>query len=155
MLLLIHTRTSSLQWRHNGRDDVSNHQPRYCLLNRLFRRKSKKTSKLRVTGLCAGNSPVTGEFLTQMASYAKIVSIWWRHHDHIISSTAAPRFIRRNRPVDSNVTVGDDHTFRCRTEAEPLAEIQWMINGEPVDREGKWRFYRRHILSRFLQRKLL
>ena len=26
-------------------------------------RKSKKTSKLRVTGLCVGNSPVTGEFL--------------------------------------------------------------------------------------------
>ena len=48
----------SLQWRHNGRDSVSNHQPHDCLLNRLFRRRSKKTSKLRVTGLCAGNSPV-------------------------------------------------------------------------------------------------
>ena len=40
-----------LQWRHNGRDSVSNHQPHDCLLNRLFRRRSKKTSKLRVTGL--------------------------------------------------------------------------------------------------------
>ena len=47
----------SLQWRHNGRDSVSNHQPRDCLLSRLFRRRSKKTSKLCVTGLCAGNSP--------------------------------------------------------------------------------------------------
>ena len=47
---------SSLQWRHNGRDSVSNHQPHDCLLNRLFRRRSKKTSKLRVTGLCV-NSP--------------------------------------------------------------------------------------------------
>ena len=36
-------------------DSVSNHQP-------LFRRRSKKTSKLRVTGLCEGNSPGTGEF---------------------------------------------------------------------------------------------
>ena len=36
-----------------------NHQPRDCVLNRLFRRRSKKTSKLRVTGLCAGNSPAT------------------------------------------------------------------------------------------------
>ena len=36
---------------------VSNHQPHGCLLNRLFRRRSKKTSKLRVTGLCVGNSP--------------------------------------------------------------------------------------------------
>ena len=46
----------SLHWRHNGYDSVSNHQPHDCLLNRLFRRRSKKTSKLRVTGLCAGNS---------------------------------------------------------------------------------------------------
>ena len=71
----------TLQWRHNEHDSVSNHQPHDCLLNRLFRRRSKKTSKLRVTGLCAGNSPGTGEFPAQMASYAKNVSIWWRHHD--------------------------------------------------------------------------
>ena len=38
-----------------------------------------KTSKLRVTGLCAGNSPVTGEFPAQMASNAENVPIWWRH----------------------------------------------------------------------------
>ena len=37
---------------------VSNHQPHDCLLNRLFTRRSKKTSKLRVTGLCERNSPV-------------------------------------------------------------------------------------------------
>ena len=70
----------SLQWRHNGRDNVSNHQPHDCLLNSLFRRRSKKTSKLRVTGLYVGNSPGTGEFPTQMASNAENVSIWWRHH---------------------------------------------------------------------------
>ena len=56
-----HTKNYSLQipfrWRHNGCDSVSNHQPRECLLRRLIRRTSKKTSKLRVTGLCAGNSP--------------------------------------------------------------------------------------------------
>ena len=46
----------SLQWHHNDHDSVSNHQPHGCLLNRLFGRRSKKTSKLRVTGLCAGNS---------------------------------------------------------------------------------------------------
>ena len=77
----------SLQWRYNGRDGVSNHQPHDCLLNRLFRRRSKKTSKLRVTGLCAGNSTVTGEFPAQMASNGENVSIWWRHHvDEITSS---------------------------------------------------------------------
>ena len=72
------TNKQTLQWRHNGRDNVSNHQPHDCLLNRLFRRRSKKTSKLRVTGLCAAG---TGEFPAQMASYAENVSIWWRHHE--------------------------------------------------------------------------
>ena len=47
----------SLRWRQNGRNSVSNHQPHDCLFNRLFRRRSRKTSKLRVTGLCVGNSP--------------------------------------------------------------------------------------------------
>ena len=73
--------TTTLQWRHNGRDSVSNHQPYDCLFNGLFKRRSKKTSKLRVTGLCAGNSPETGEFSAQMASNAENVSIWWCHHE--------------------------------------------------------------------------
>ena len=68
------------RWRHNGHDSVSNHLPHDCLPNRLFRRRSKKTSKLRVTVLCVGNSPGTGEFPAQMASNAENVSIWWRHH---------------------------------------------------------------------------
>ena len=75
--------TLTLRWRHNERDSVSNHQPHDCLLNRLFTRRSKKTSKLRVTGLCAGNSPETGEFPAQRASNAENGSIWWRHHDLI------------------------------------------------------------------------
>ena len=47
----------TLHWRHNDHDGVSNHQPHGCLLIRLFRRRSKKASKLRVTGLGVGNSP--------------------------------------------------------------------------------------------------
>ena len=70
----------SLHWRHNRHDSVSNHQPHDCLLHRLFRRRSTKISKLRVTGICAGNLPETGEFPTQRASNAENVSIWWRHH---------------------------------------------------------------------------
>ena len=66
----------TLRWPHNERDGVSNHQPHDCLLNRLFRRSSKKTSKLRVTGLCGGNSPVTGEFPTQRTSNEENASIW-------------------------------------------------------------------------------
>ena len=46
-----------LHWRHNDHDGVSNPQPHGCLLNRLFGPDHKKTSKLCVTGLCAGKSP--------------------------------------------------------------------------------------------------
>ena len=77
--LLSYISIFTLLWRRNGRDGVSNHQPHDCLLNRLFRRR-EKTSKLRVTGLCEGNSPATGEFPAQRASNAENVSIWWRHH---------------------------------------------------------------------------
>ena len=78
---MVRCQAITLQWRHNEHDSVSNHQPHDCLFNRLFGRRSKKISKLRVTGLCAGNSPGTGEFPAQRASNAENVSIWWRHHD--------------------------------------------------------------------------
>ena len=70
----------SLQWPHNGRDSVLNHQPHDCLLNGLFRRRSKKhessASLAFVQGIHRGpvNSPA------QMASYAENVSIWWRQY---------------------------------------------------------------------------
>ena len=71
-----------LQWRHNGRVGVSNHRRLDCLLNRLFLRRSKKTSKFRVTGLCEGNPPVTGGYPSQRTNNAESVSIWWRHHEN-------------------------------------------------------------------------
>ena len=51
---------------------------------------SKKTSKLRDTGLCVGNSPVTSEFPAQMASNAENVSIWWRHHETLNEIFCSP-----------------------------------------------------------------
>ena len=72
--------SSSLLWRRNGRDGVSNYQPHHCLLKRSFRCRSEKTPKLHVTGLCAENSPVTSELPAQMVSNAENVSIWWRHN---------------------------------------------------------------------------
>ena len=93
---LVKVWTFPLIWRHNGHDSISNHQPQDCLFKRLFRCRSKKTSKLRVTGVCAGNSPGTGEFPAQMANDAENVSIWWRHHVpclclswHCISTTCS------------------------------------------------------------------
>ena len=35
----------SLQWRHNGNDGVSNHQPRDCLLSDLFKAQIKENIK--------------------------------------------------------------------------------------------------------------
>ena len=67
-------------------------QPRDCLLTRLFRRRSKKTSNIRVTGLCEGNSPGTGEFRAQMASKAENVSISGRHHERSHKATTCFAF---------------------------------------------------------------
>ena len=70
----------SLQWRHDARDGVSNHQRIDCLHNRLFKRRSTKTSKLRVTCLFVGNSPVTGNSLHKGPVTRKMVitSSWHR-----------------------------------------------------------------------------
>ena len=69
-----------LQWRHNERDSVSDNLRLVCSTV-YFRGRSKKISKLRVTGLYEGNPPVTGGFPSQRASKAENVSIWWRHHE--------------------------------------------------------------------------
>ena len=70
--------------RHNDHESVSNHQPHECLLNRLFRRRSKKTSKLRVTGLCVGNSPGPvnsphkGPVTRKMFPFDDVIMyLWW------------------------------------------------------------------------------
>ena len=69
-----------IQWHHNERNGISNHQHLNCSLNHLLRRRSKKTSKLRVTGLCEGKSLVTGEFPSQRVCNMENDSIWWCHH---------------------------------------------------------------------------
>ena len=81
-----------LQWRHNERDSVSNHWRLHCLLNWWFRRRSKKTTKLRFTGLCDGNSMVTVEFPAQKARNAANVlpsfQLWSVRcsHNHLLNT---------------------------------------------------------------------
>ena len=71
--------SGTLHWRHNGHDIVSNHQPHDCLLNCLFIRRSKKTSKLRVTGLCSGihrrpvNSPYKWPVTRKMFPFDDVI----------------------------------------------------------------------------------
>ena len=77
----------TLQWRHNGRDSVSNHQSHNCLLNRLFRRRSKKTSNLRVTGEFTGDRWIprtNGQerekcFHLMTSSWFKLWLVAWRY----------------------------------------------------------------------------
>ena len=95
----------SLHWRHNEPDGVSNHQPRDCLLNCLFKCRSKKTSKLRVTGLCVENSPGTGEFSAQKASNAENVFIWWRHHGCVVVCLPCSMVVPQQ--MDENMMLSD------------------------------------------------
>ena len=65
------------QWRHNERDGVSNHRRLDGLFHRLFRRRSKNTLKLRVAGLCEGNSQMTGDFPHQGPVTWKLFPVPW------------------------------------------------------------------------------
>ena len=71
----------ALQWCHNERDSVSNHQPHDCLLKRLFRRRASREN-IKAPRYW----PLWGEFTgdrwipPQRASKAENVSIWWRHN---------------------------------------------------------------------------
>ena len=62
----------------------------------------KENIKPRVTGLCAGNSPVTGEFPAQRASNAENVSIWWRHH---VNMYACRHNVRSSSDTNSSLIV--------------------------------------------------
>ena len=91
----------SLRWRHNDHDGVSKDQPHGCLLNRLFRGRSKKTSKLRVTGLCVGNSPGPvnsphkGPVTRKILPFDDVImfTTTWKHME---SETKLPTFYRRH-----------------------------------------------------------
>ena len=50
---------------------------------------AQKISKLRLTGLCKWNTPVTGDFPAQRASNAEIVSIWWRLHKNQFQASSS------------------------------------------------------------------
>ena len=116
----------SLQWCHSERDGVSNHHL-HCLLNCLFRCWSKKTSKLRVTCLCEGNSTVTGEFPAQRASNVENVSIWWHHHYHHDEITC----IACQQPcviISSLVAYSIDVFLRCYSGRRRSVSVYYKAN---------------------------
>ena len=100
--------TSPLQWRHNDHYGVSNHQPHDCLLNHLFRRRSKKTSKLCITGLCVGNPPGPVNSPHKGLVMRKIIPFLWCHHTSICTDT-----VFANHVYFLSLRVLKDHfTFR-------------------------------------------
>ena len=116
-----------LQWHHNGRDSISNHQRLDSLLNRLFSRIRKKTSKLCVTGLCVWNSPVTGEFPVQRASNAENGPIWWRHHA-LFSTTKVDR--RNHYRINTNLQhiINNLRTMFSQNSNKAYTYIQRFLN---------------------------
>ena len=124
----------TLPWRHNGRGCVSNHRPHDCLFNRLFRRRSKKTSKLRVTGLCAGNSQGTGEFPAQMASNAENFPF----DDGIMKTEVKVQCVRmysRQRASAILKTMHMAPTLVClRCDGPDVLRCQWSGSGWLNDR---------------------
>ena len=79
-MLFPYTTGRALPWRQNEHNHILNHRRLECLLNCLLRGTPKKTSKLRVNGMCEKNPPVTSGLTSQRANNAVNVSIWWRHH---------------------------------------------------------------------------
>ena len=75
----------SLQWRHDERDGVLNHRRLHWLLNRFSRRRSKKTSKIRVTDLRVTglhrwpiDSPHKGPLTRKMLPFDDVIMGWDR-----------------------------------------------------------------------------
>ena len=73
-----------LKWRHDACVGVSTTSLTIVYSTADPRRRSKKTSKLRVSGLCVGDFPA------QRASDAENVYIWWRHHGSWLTSVSNP-----------------------------------------------------------------
>ena len=82
----------TLHWRHNDHDGISNRQPRGCLLNRLFRRRWKKTSKLHV------NSPQKGPVTRKMFPFDDAIMTQLVKNINLITR---PHMICRNHDCGS------------------------------------------------------
>ena len=67
---------SALQWRHNERDSVSNHQPHECLLYGLFRRRYQSSASLAfVRGIhrWTVNSPHRGSVTRKIFPFDDVI----------------------------------------------------------------------------------
>ena len=98
---------------HYNNDSVSNYRHLDYLLNRLFGRWSRKTSKLRVTGLCKRNSPVTGDYSAQRFSNTENVSIWKRQQDNQLRQYLCRHHCQISERLDSFKPIYRDFDISC------------------------------------------
>ena len=142
----------SLHWRHHWHDSVSNYQPYDCLLNRLFRRRSKKISKLCVTGLCAGNSPVNDEFPTQgpatrrMCSFDDVIMVMKDAIELLkwfVSANMLMTIFESLEHTGLNFNINwvwlSDVMWRHRTWSTLVEVIAWCLTTPGFDRNQCWR----------------
>ena len=94
----------TLQWRHNGRDGVSNHRHIDCLLNRLFGRRSKKTSSSELLAFVRGihrwpgNSPHKGPATRKMLPFDDVIIILLDILRILVGCFGCSSFIYRKYP---------------------------------------------------------
>ena len=97
---------ASLQWRHNGPDGVSNHQPRACLLNRLFWHRSKRNQSSASLAFVRGihrwpvNSPHKGPVTRKMFPFDDVIMLThyvWCHNMETLSTLLV--FYAKNRTI--------------------------------------------------------
>ena len=95
----LHRKLSKSQ--HNSDAIMSARPSQITSLTSVYsRRRTKKTSKPRVTGLCEGNSPVTGEFPAQKASNAENVIV-----DDVVNFEVLESFVKMTIPLQWNLLV--------------------------------------------------
>ena len=115
----------ALRWHHDERDGVSNNRRLHCLFNCLLMRRLKKTSKLRVTGPCEGNPPVTGGLPPRRGSNAE--NIRWRHHVQCNKAKVMKIFDGWSSEPRSGTSTSN---------ARMAAESGWSLGTRHVDKPG-------------------
>ena len=121
----------TLQWRHNERHCVSNHRHFDCLSNRLFRRRSKKTPKLHVTGLCEGNtprlpvnSPHKGPVTRKMSPFDDVTIMLYTKADCLMN--------KRHGLIDRIVSEKNKHHNLTVTNLNPTKQNITTTHQEPL-----------------------
>ena len=87
----------TLQWRHNERDGVSNHQPHDCCLNRLFKAQIKENTKaprhwpfVRGIHWSPVNSPRKGTVTRKMLPFDDVIMKLLTWKDQLVPNSLTP-----------------------------------------------------------------